>query len=135
MRPDSNGSRSTSSTLRSNSGSSSKNSTPKCAKEISPGLAWLPPPTRARRKRCDAARGMGGAALFQFEAAAAQRLQRRGFQRLGLGHAGQDAGQARASMDLPVPGGPLISTLWPPAAATSSARLAWVWPLTSEKSG
>ena len=29
-----------------------------------------------------------------------------------------------ASILLPVPGGPLIKTLWPPAAAISSARLA-----------
>ena len=35
----------------------------------------------------------------------------------------------------PVPGGPTISTLWPPAAATSSARLACAWPFTSARSG
>ena len=29
-----------------------------------------------------------------------------------------------ASIDLPEPGGPTMSRLWPPAAATSSARLA-----------
>ena len=40
-----------------------------------------------------------------------------------------------ASMVLPEPGGPIISTLWPPAAATSSARLAVVCPRTSRKSG
>ena len=34
-------------------------------------------------------------------------------------------------MVLPVPGGPVISTLWPPAAAISSARLAKGWPTTS----
>ena len=34
-----------------------------------------------------------------------------------------------ASIDLPVPGGPTISRLSPPAAATSSARLAAAWPL------
>ena len=33
--------------------------------------------------------------------------------------------RARASMVLPVPGGPISSRLWPPAAAISSARLAW----------
>ena len=47
MRPDSSGSRSTSSTLRSNSGSSSRNSTPCMAIEISPGRGSLPPPTSA----------------------------------------------------------------------------------------
>jgi len=40
-----------------------------------------------------------------------------------------------ASMVLPEPGGPIINTLWPPAAATSSARLAVVCPRTSRKSG
>jgi hypothetical protein len=40
-----------------------------------------------------------------------------------------------ASMVLPEPGGPIMSTLWTPAAATSSARFAIVWPRTSPKSG
>ena len=40
-----------------------------------------------------------------------------------------------ASIDLPLPGGPTISTLWPPAAAISSARFAFDWPLTSRRSG
>ncbi len=39
-----------------------------------------------------------------------------------------------ASMDLPVPGGPMSKTLWPPAAAISNARLTFSWPLTSAKS-
>ena len=47
MRPDSSGSRSTSSTLRANSGNSSRNSTPCIAIEISPGRGLLPPPTSA----------------------------------------------------------------------------------------
>ena len=41
----------------------------------------------------------------------------------------------RASIVLPDPGGPTIRTLCPPAAATSSARLAVVCPRTSPKSG
>ena len=40
-----------------------------------------------------------------------------------------------ASIVLPDPGGPIIRTLWPPPAATSSARFAVVWPRTSRKSG
>ncbi len=40
-----------------------------------------------------------------------------------------------ASMLLPEPGGPTMRMLCPPAAATSSARLTFAWPLTSEKSG
>ena len=41
----------------------------------------------------------------------------------------------RANMVLPDPGGPCISRWWPPAAATSSARLAIGWPLISARSG
>ena len=41
----------------------------------------------------------------------------------------------RASMVLPDPGGPCMSRWWPPAAATSSARLAIGWPLISARSG
>ena len=40
----------------------------------------------------------------------------------------------RASMVLPLPGGPKRSRLWPPAAATSSARLATSCPATSQRS-
>ena len=43
-------------------------------------------------------------------------------------------GIARASSVLPLPGGPVISILWPPAAATSSARLACSCPRTSARS-
>ena len=37
---------------------------------------------------------------------------------------GKIVGSRRASIVLPVPGLPIIRTLWPPAAATTSARLA-----------
>jgi hypothetical protein len=37
-------------------------------------------------------------------------------------------------MVLPLPGGPTISRLWPPAAAISRARLACSWPRTSARS-
>src|SRR5262245_49755296 len=43
-------------------------------------------------------------------------------------------GSRCASIDLPVPGDPIMMTLWPPAAATTSARLANSWPRTSAKS-
>ena len=43
----SSGSRSASSALRGNSGSSSRNSTPPWARLISPGLGGEPPPTKA----------------------------------------------------------------------------------------
>ena len=38
-------------------------------------------------------------------------------------------------MDLPAPGEPISSTLWPPAAAISSARFTFSCPITSAKSG
>ncbi len=39
-----------------------------------------------------------------------------------------------AEMFMPAPGGPIISKLCPPAAATSSARFDDACPFTSEKS-
>ena len=39
-----------------------------------------------------------------------------------------------ASIDLPEPGGPIMQTLCPPAAATVRARLTLSWPRTSRKS-
>jgi hypothetical protein len=48
---------------------------------------------------------------------------------------GSSPGSRAASIDLPDPGGPIISRLWPPAAAISTARLAVSIPLTSERSG
>ena len=44
-------------------------------------------------------------------------------------------GRRLASIDLPVPGAPIIRTLWPPAAATTMARRAISCPSTSAKSG
>jgi hypothetical protein len=38
-------------------------------------------------------------------------------------------------MVLPEPGGAISMMLCPPAVATSMARLAWYWPLTSPKEG
>ena len=48
---------------------------------------------------------------------------------------GRMEGRRAASIDFPAPGGPIISMLWPPAAAISSARLALSWPLMSFMSG
>lgn len=47
---------------------------------------------------------------------------------------GSRPGRRWASMDLPDPGGPTNSRLWPPAAAISSARLAPSCPFTSRRS-
>ena len=43
-------------------------------------------------------------------------------------------GRRLAAIDLPLPGGPIMSTLWPPAAATSSARFSARWPRSWAKS-
>ena len=48
---------------------------------------------------------------------------------------GRIEGRRRPSIVLPVPGGPASSRLWPPAAASSSARRARSWPRTSARSG
>ena len=40
-----------------------------------------------------------------------------------------------ANIDLPEPGGPTMSSEWPPAAAISKARFGPAWPLTSAMSG
>ena len=135
MRPVSSGSRSASSAARGNSGSSSRNSTPWCASEISPGRGGEPPPTSA----ADDALWCGARSTRW-----PQRCDREGagqaehgcrFERLVVGRAPAAAPTKRcASIDLPVPGGPTIKTLWPPAAAISSARLAPAWPLTSAQS-
>jgi len=47
------------------------------------------------------------------------------------GKPGRMPGNRLASILLPVPGGPKNSRLWPPAAATSSARRGTCWPRTS----
>ena len=47
---------------------------------------------------------------------------------------GRTDGSALASSVFPDPGGPLISRLWLPAAATSSARFPFSWPRMPEMS-
>ena len=129
------GSRSESSTLRSNSGSSSKNSTPLCASEISPGLGFEEPPTKATAEQvwCGFRKGRWRQ-LFKsidwpiIEYSAAVDIAS------SSDMVGIIVAIRCASIDLPVPGGPKKSRLWPPAAAISSTRLAPGWPLTSLKS-
>ena len=52
----------------------------------------------------------------------------------GVVMGGMMVGMRRASIVFPDPGEPIMMTLWPPAAATSRARLTWACPLTSAKS-
>ena len=135
--PSSRGWRRASSTSRWNSGSSSRNSTPLWAREISPGRSSGPPPARAAaeavwwgaRKGRRVSRGRFGSvspATDQMPetASASSRLM-----------SGRMEGSRFASMDLPAPGEPIISRLWPPAAAISRARFTFSWPITSRRSG
>jgi len=133
--PDSSGSRDASKLLRSNSGNSSRNNTPLCASEISPGRGMPPPPMSAapeaewcgarngRRIQCAGLKPLGPSDCIAAASSASVSLS-----------AGKMPGRRLASMVLPVPGGPVISTLCAPAAATSSARLANGWPTTSAMS-
>jgi len=57
-----------------------------------------------------------------------------GFQRFGEARLGEDGRQAPGEHGLAAPGGPTISRLCPPAAATSRARLTCCCPQTSAKS-
>ena len=135
MRPLSSGSRRASSAARGNSGSSSRNSTPPSASEISPGRGGEPPPTSAtalavwcgarvgrwpQRPTSNAPSRLAMAALCSASSSS-------------MG--GSRPAKRCASIDLPLPGGPIINSEWPPAAAISSARLADAWPFTSAKSG
>lgn len=135
--PSSSGWRMTSSVSRRNSGSSSRNSTPRWASEISPGRGVEPPPVRpgaeivwcGLRKGRRRTSGDSGVSRPMTEwicvtSSASSRVI-----------SGRMDGKRRASMLLPEPGGPTSSTLCAPAAATSSARLTCSCPMTSLKSG
>ena len=136
MRRSSSGWRSGSRTLRRNSGSSSRKSTPRWASVTSPGRIGVPPPRSAASEivQCGARTG---------RAVDERRGRRAGPATLWIAvtsiasssvSGGRIDGRRRASMVFPEPGGPSSSTLWPPAAATSSARLACAWPRTSARS-
>ena len=123
--------------VRRNSGSSSRNSTPWCASVTSPGRGVLPPPSERRRREivwCGARNGRARDERPRVRAARRRCGWRspRAPRRASSG--GRIAGSRRASIVLPEPGGPTSSTLWPPAAATSRARLACACPRTSAKS-
>ena len=135
MRPLSSGSRSASRAARGYSGSSSRNRMPWCASEISPGRGGEPPPTSATGDAL-----WCGARSTRWPQRSAwnwpARLSTAADSSAWVSSSGGSRPTSRcASIDLPVPGGPTSSTLCPPAAATSSARLAMAWPLTSRRSG
>ena len=135
-RPDSSGSRRTSSALRDHSGNSSRNSTPWCASEISPGRGTEPPPASATALAvwCGLRNGRdpqrrASAPRPPTEAMAAT------CRRSSSTSAGSTPGRREASRVLPQPGGPTSNRWCSPAAAISSARRACAWPQTSARSG
>src|SRR5690242_12483671 len=112
--PSSIGWRSTSSTFLRNSGSSSRNSTPPCARLTSPGRGYDPPPIKpaseivwcgarnGRRATSDSPSGSTPATEWILVvSSASSRLMR-----------GRIVGSRRASIVLPLPGGPIISLLY-----------------------
>ncbi len=92
---------------------------------------------RRRRGACGAERGTAGTRRAASPPAAGPRpsgcASPRAPPRASSG--GRSPGSRRASIVLPVPGGPASSRLCRPAAAISSARRARSWPRTSPRSG
>ena len=126
----------TSSTERENSGNSSRNNTPLWARDISPGIGLAPPPTSATGDMVWWGERNGRVVSRRepdFSLPATEWI-------LVVSRAscsvsgGRMDGSRFAIMDLPDPGGPTRSMLWPPAHATSKARFTCSWPLTSAKS-
>ena len=132
----SSGWRSISSTERGNSSSSSRNSTPLCASEISPGRTVGPPADQARRRHRVVRRAERARARPAPSRPAGRRSNTPSSspapRRTPSG--GRIPGSRWASMVLPEPGGPTNSRLWPPAAAISSARRGTSCPRTSARS-
>ena len=135
--PSSRGWRNTSIAFLENSGSSSRNKTPLWANEISPGFGMFPPPERpaaetvwwgARKGRVWIKEVFGGI-IPAMECSFVVSMVSSNV----IG--GKIEGKRFASILFPEPGGPISSTLWPPLAAISNARFAWVCPRTSAKSG
>jgi len=134
--PSSNGWRNTSSTFRRNSGSSSRNRTPPCARLTSPGRGDDPPPIRPASLTvwCGARKGR----TVHSDWPGARRPATLWIRVVSSASSsvidGRMVGRRLASMVFPAPGGPIMRMLWAPAAATSRARLAADWPRTSAKS-
>ncbi len=118
------------------SGNSSRKSTPRWARLTSPGRGVPPPPTspgeemvwcgarKGRRTTSGSPGGSSPATLWmRVISIASSRVS-----------GGMMPGSRRASMVLPAPGGPVMSTLCAPATAISSARLTPSCPMMSEKS-
>ena len=132
----SNGSRSDSMTRRSNSGNSSRNKTPRCARVASPGRGFVPPPIM---ETCDDVWWgfrNGGYAIYGVSSDKRPAILWIFVTSIDSSNesGGRIPGSARAKIVFPPPGGPVIKILCPPAAAMISARFAFSCPFTSRKS-
>ena len=131
------GCRSTSSAVRENSGSSSRNSTPWCASDTSPGrMLPVPPPPSPTGVTvwCGARKGRvlispPPCSIPEMECILVVSIISSKVM------SGNIDGTRLASILLPEPGGPMSRILCPPAAAISSARFTSSCPLTCAKSG
>ena len=119
--PSSSGSRSASRTVRflELREPSSRNSTPLCASEISPGLGMAPPPSIAAGVDLVVRRAKGPALTARRAPRACRRRSRRRWSRSASlsSSGGKIVGRRRASMPLPAPGEPMSRRLCEPAAA------------------
>ena len=114
------------------SASSSRNSTPPWARLTSPGRARLPPPTSAaiEAEWCGSRNGLLMTRPPCSSLPASEWIIVASSASAGVS-GGSNPGSRAASIDLPAPGGPIISRLWLPTAAISSARRAVNWPARS----
>ena len=128
--------RNTSSTFRLNSGSSSRNKTPLCARLISPGCGKLPPPVMAVVEIvwCGSRNGRLEISPLPSPSFPATECILVVSRLSPNDSGGRMEGRRFASMDFPLPGAPTNRMLCPPAAATSNARFTFSCPFTSEKS-
>jgi len=133
--PVSSGARNASSTSRRNSQSSSRKSSPRWARVISPGRGGVPPPIRpaalivwwgARNGRPAGRPAPSRPVALAIRATSSASASPSG---------GRIEGSRLAASDFPAPGGPTISSEWPPAAATSSAWRRCGCPRRSARSG
>ena len=101
---------------------------------ISPGRGGVPPPTRPAGLTvwCGARNGRPPPRVASRPVTPAIRATSSAS---ATASGGRIEGSRLAASDLPAPGGPIISRLWPPAAATSSACRRCGWPRRSARSG
>ena len=106
------------------------------ARETSPGRRNAVPPPRRPAGEIEwcGARNGGCVRMPRPAQQAGHRVQLRCLERLLARERGQDGREAARQHGLAGPGRAHQETLWPPAAATSSARRAGAWPRISERS-